>query len=177
MTRKTTGIILAGGHGSRMGNVEKGLLKYEGKEIISYVLEQLEAAVSEILIISNSPGIYDFLGFPVFPDIIPNCGPLGGIYTGLFHSNSLINFAVSCDMPNIRSEAINYLIENSAGYQAAVFKTPGGIEPLFTVFSSNCLGLMENELREGHYSVRHFLKKLNVYYVDYSNNLPFYVRD
>ncbi len=83
---QATGIILAGGKSSRMGE-DKGLVLLNGKPMIQYVIEALKGVVSDIIIISNNAS-YNKFGIPVYPDIIKDKGPVGGIFTGLHHSKT-----------------------------------------------------------------------------------------
>lgn len=108
---KITGIILAGGKSSRMGK-DKGLLTLNGKPMVQHVIDALKPITSEIIIISNNR-TYKKFGFPVYEDIIKEKGPVGGIYTGLYHSQTEINFCISCDAPFVSSDFIEWLIEKS----------------------------------------------------------------
>ncbi len=111
ISKSITGIILAGGKSRRMGT-EKGLLKLGDKHMIEYAIEVLEKVCDQILLIENS-NAYHFLGYPVYPDIFPNSGPMGGIYTGLVNSKNNLNLVLSCDMPFIKQELLKDLIANS----------------------------------------------------------------
>ena len=82
--KEITGIVLAGGKSSRMGQ-EKGLAEFDGKPMIAYALEALAPLCTEILISSNS-NAYNHLGYRVVPDIIANSGPMGGIYSCMLQS-------------------------------------------------------------------------------------------
>ena len=78
-----TGIILAGGVSKRLGYRDKALLELGGVSIIERVISALSRAVKDILLITNSPEKYAHLDLPMFGDIIPGAGSLGGIYTGI----------------------------------------------------------------------------------------------
>ena len=105
---QATGIILAGGKSSRMGE-DKGLVLLNGKPMIQYVIEALKEVVSDIIIISNNAS-YNKFRVPVYSDIIKDKGPVGGIYTGLYHSTTELNFCISCDVPMISSDFIFWLL-------------------------------------------------------------------
>ena len=80
----TTGIILAGGKSSRMGQ-DKGLLMLNGRTFMSHIIEALEPVVSDIIIVSNNSD-YDIYKLKRVADILKDSGPLAGLYTGLFLS-------------------------------------------------------------------------------------------
>ena len=75
------GIILAGGRSRRMGR-EKPLMKLGGEPIISRVADVLQEVFPEVVVVTNKPAAYDWLGLPMTRDIVPDMGPLG-IHAGL----------------------------------------------------------------------------------------------
>lgn len=135
-TKHINAYILAGGKSSRMGT-DKGLLLFEGKAMIQYVIEQLQPIFSKLVIVSNNPE-YEKFGLEVIPDLIKNIGPAGGIYTALKHSEAKLNFIVSCDMPFITKEAIAFVIENRNESQIVLLENQGKIEPLFGIYAKDC---------------------------------------
>lgn len=134
--KKINGYILAGGKSSRMG-VDKGLLLFEGKAMIEYVINQMLPVFDNLVIVSNNPE-YEKLGLKVIPDLIKEIGPAGGIYTALHHSNAKLNFIVSCDMPFVTQEAIEFVVNNTNESQIVLLENKGKIEPLFGVYSKEC---------------------------------------
>jgi molybdopterin-guanine dinucleotide biosynthesis protein A len=135
-TKPINGYILAGGKSSRMGT-DKGLLLFEGKAMIQYVIEQLQPIFSKLVIVSNNPE-YEKFGLEVIPDLIKDIGPAGGIYTALKHSDTQLNFMVSCDMPFITKEAIEFIIKNTNESQIVLLENQGKLEPLFGIYSKDC---------------------------------------
>lgn len=137
MNRKMkNGYILAGGKSSRIG-ADKGLLLFEGKAMIEYVINQMLPVFDNLVIVSNNPE-YEKLGLKVIPDLIKEIGPAGGIYTALHHSNAKLNFIVSCDMPFVTQEAIEFVVNNTNESQIVLLENKGKIEPLFGVYSKEC---------------------------------------
>lgn len=140
MTRSisnTTGYILAGGKSSRMGE-DKGLKIFNGKYLVQIVIEQMQAVFHQLVIVSNNSDYQQF-GLEVIEDEIKNIGPAGGIYTALKHSKTDKNFIISCDMPFITAEAITFVLKNSENAEIALPVRNGQLEPLFGVYSKNCL--------------------------------------
>lgn len=136
-TSYINGYILAGGKSSRMG-MDKGLMLFKGKAFIQYIIEQLHPAVNEIVIVSNNKE-YQKFGFEVIGDLIKDIGPAGGIYSALHHTNKDLNFIVSCDMPFITKEAIEFIIQNKSYSKIILPVYQGKTEPLFGVYSKECL--------------------------------------
>lgn len=128
MNKNITGIILAGGKSSRMG-FDKGLMNVNGKNSIEYAVEALEPITERIIIISNNDS-YDYLGLPVYEDIVKGKGPIGGIFTGLTVSDTEKNLVVACDMPFISSELLEFILENTEFYEIALASFENKIQPL-----------------------------------------------
>ncbi len=152
MKERITGIVLAGGKSSRMGT-DKGIMELNEKKVIEYVLNSLAPVVDTILIIANNDH-YNNFGYPVYEDIIRDCGPLGGIYTGLVNSNTEKNIVLSCDIPFITSEMIDLIVSQSGEYEITVPLHNGKLEPLCAVYTKKCTSrlkeLLENKTWKMH---------------------------
>ena len=96
-----TGLILAGGRGSRMGGVDKGLQNHHGVPLAMHALLRLSPQVGEILINANrNLGAYESMGVPVWPDSLADyAGPLAGFLTGLERCETPYLVTVPCDSP------------------------------------------------------------------------------
>jgi len=105
--------LLAGGKSSRMG-MEKGLATLHGKPMIQYLIEATIGFAKSQSIIGHHPD-YAHFGVPVLTDLIPNKGPLGGIYTALSHCPSDRALILSCNSPLIQSKTLEKMIGQSNG--------------------------------------------------------------
>jgi len=165
--KNITGIILAGGKSSRMGT-DKGMLVLNGKKIIEYVIAALTPNVSEVIIISNNEN-YNYLGYKVYKDIVKECGPMGGIFTGLEKSITENNIIVSCDIPNISSTMIAYIISNSREKDALIPVHDGQPEPLCAFYKKLTAKDFKQFLNSGNYKMLDALKHLKTSYLDVVN--------
>ncbi|MBB5017531.1 molybdopterin-guanine dinucleotide biosynthesis protein A [Chitinivorax tropicus] len=97
----TSALILAGGQGSRMGGIDKGLVRLVGKPLIEWVIEALRQQVGDVLISANrSVDQYATLGYPVLQDAMPGFpGPLAGVMAGLGGMTTDELLVVPCDVP------------------------------------------------------------------------------
>src|ERR1700679_2049327 len=97
-----TGLILAGGRGSRMGGVEKGLQIYSGRPLAQHTLERLRPPVPPVMVNANrNQETYRALNVPVWSDQVPDFpGPLAGMLAGLAHCDTALMATVPCDTPN-----------------------------------------------------------------------------
>ena len=97
-----TGLVLAGGRGSRMGGVDKGLQPYGGTPLAQRALMRLLPQVGQALLNANrNLDAYRSMGAPVWPDEVPDYpGPLAGMLSGLAHCETPYLVTVPCDAPN-----------------------------------------------------------------------------
>jgi molybdenum cofactor guanylyltransferase len=96
-----TGVILAGGRGSRMGGVDKGLQNFNGMPMALHTLMRLAPQVGEVMINANrNLGAYESFGVPVWPDVLADyAGPLAGFLTALERCETPWLATVPCDTP------------------------------------------------------------------------------
>jgi len=131
-------IILAGGKSSRMGT-DKGLIKVNNKCLIEYVIDACLPLSDNILIISNQKEYQQF-NFPVHADLIKDKGPLGGIYTGLSHSEYDHNVILSCDTPMVKTSTLKRLLDALRPEINAVVPTyEDKVHPLMGGYHKNIL--------------------------------------
>ncbi len=111
-----TGLILAGGRGSRMGGVDKGLQNFRGGPMAMHVLMRLAPQVGTIIINANrNIGAYEAFGVPVFPDVLPDyAGPLAGVLTGLEQAQTGWMVTAPCDSPLLPDDLVARLTEAAA---------------------------------------------------------------
>ncbi len=147
----TTGYILAGGKSSRMGE-DKGLKPFNGKPLIQTVINQMQLAIEKVIIVSNNTDYKQF-GLEVIEDVVKNIGPAGGIYSALLHSISDKNFIVSCDMPNISAQAIQFMLDNCNTDAVWIPQYKNKLEPLFGVYPKSCLLSWKKSLNKGTYKL------------------------
>lgn len=154
--------ILAGGKSSRMGT-DKGLLTLEDKPMVEWIADVLKPLFSTIYILTSHPG-YQYLGLEMLPDTYQNSGPAAGIETMLRHTQSNLNFLVSCDTPFITKEAISYLMEHAIYHEITIAGFHGKWHPLMGVYHRNIHKNWEQLLKAGNLKIieliQHF--KLNV---------------
>lgn len=103
-----TGLILAGGRGSRMGGVDKGLQNHRGMPLALHALWRLQPQVGHIMINANrNLGAYESFGVPVWPDALPDfAGPLAGFLAGLEHCETPWLVTVPCDTPDFPADLV-----------------------------------------------------------------------
>ena len=141
-TPKITGIVLAGGRSSRMGE-DKSLMKLHGKTLVEYSIDALRPLCDKVIISSNNPN-YAFTGCEVWPDELPEQAPIIGIYSCLKRSETEVNIILSCDIPLMSASMIGFLIAKSAAFDITVpIHENGQIEPLCGVYKKSSLEILK----------------------------------
>jgi len=138
---QVAGFILAGGASTRMGQ-DKALLEVGGEPMLVRTARLLEPLVSRragVTVIAD-PKRYAKLGLRFERDDIPGQGPLGGIVTALRLSPCPWSLIVSCDLPFLTGEWLEYLMGRAVGSaaEAVVPESPQGPEPLCAAYHKRC---------------------------------------
>lgn len=136
-----TGLILAGGAGRRLGNIDKGLAPVGGRPLVARVLERLVPQVDEILISANrNLDRYRAFGYPVLTDSIFEtdgglAGPLAGLHAGLRAARHPWVLTAPCDSPRLPADLAERLLEAAvrAGADLAVARAGGRTHPVFSL--------------------------------------------
>ncbi len=139
-----TGLVLAGGRGSRMGGVDKGLQNHLGIPLALHAMQRLSPQVGAVMISANRHlDTYASFGVPVWPDAMADHpGPLAGFLAGLEHCTTPYLVTVPCDTPNFPTDLVARLaaglIAQSA--QSAVAAAREGdrmqVQPVFCLMAS-----------------------------------------
>ena len=156
--------LISGGRSSRMGQ-DKALMPFLGRPLIQRILERLATVGEEVLLSTNQPAAYAFLNLPSYPDIQPDCGSLGGLYTMLSAAGHSILAAVACDMPFANPALFNYerLLLSQTGVDVVIPSSPDGLEPLHAVYRRDaCLPVIHSALEQGHLKMIGWLPEVSV---------------
>lgn len=164
-----TAIVLAGGRSTRMG-IDKGLINFNGKPLISYVLEAIEPLCSTILISTNKPE-YAAFGYPLIADQHQGIGPMGGLHAGLLASKDADNLLLSCDMPLVDANLLDTLLIHRMNYQAVIPVVNGQPFPICAYYNKSSLAILEAEISAGLYKMQFFLKKLHAHELQLDQNV------
>jgi len=117
-----TGLILAGGRGSRMGGVDKGLQNFNGMPMALHTLMRLQMQVGQVMINANrNLAAYESFGAEVWPDVLADyAGPLAGFLTGLERCETPYLVTAPCDSPRFPLDLVTRLAEAMDREQAEI---------------------------------------------------------
>lgn len=163
--QQITGVVLAGGLGSRMGGVDKGLQPLRGKPLAQWALERLRPQVGTLAVNANRHDeLYAALGVPVWPDgQADRPGPLAGMLAGLTHCRTEWLLTVPCDSPLFPADLAQRLMEAArraaAPVAMPVTQAPGERpmpQPVFCLLHRSLRSALETALAAGERKIDRF---------------------
>ncbi len=180
-TRDITGLILAGGRATRMGEVDKGLQQFRGAPMGLHVMMRLQPQVGDLMINANrNLGPWEAFGVPVWPDEIGGfAGPLAGLHTGLSHCSTEWMVTAPCDSPFLPDDLVARLADGLESRHAdlAVAVTGSGAQrqphPVFCLLRTSLLPHLDNYLKSGGRKVDAWYASLDVVEVDFPDEDAF----
>ncbi len=162
--KDVTVAIMAGGKSSRMGT-DKSFVLFQGRPLIEVVLERVAGLGAETLLVTNNPPAYAHLGLPMFSDVLPDNGPLGGIYTAVLRAQNPYVLVVACDMPWLNPKLLTYQLDLRHAADIVVPRWDKYPEPLHAVYSKACLPAIEASLQAQMLKITSFYGRVTVRFV------------
>jgi molybdopterin-guanine dinucleotide biosynthesis protein A len=158
---KVTGVVQAGGKSTRMGGRPKALLQLGGRSIVERVVAALTPVVDDVLVVTNTPELYAFLGLPMVADVYPDHGSLGGIYSGLKAAGE-IAFTVACDMPFLHPDVVRLVLARAGEGDVVIPRVGEQYETMHAAYGKACLPHIEERLRAGQLKIVGFFDRVRV---------------
>jgi molybdenum cofactor guanylyltransferase len=163
MKNTSTGVILAGGKNSRFSGKNKALIRIGKKRILDRIYEVFTILFDKIILVTNDPVQYMEWDFDIVTDIFPIRSSLTGIHTGLFYTATPYAFFAACDIPFIKKELIEILLDSvEPGIDIVIPETSKGVEPLCAVYSKRCLKSIEEQLEKKSLKIQRMFQKVRV---------------
>jgi molybdopterin-guanine dinucleotide biosynthesis protein A len=157
--------ILAGGKSSRMG-MDKSFVRFRGRPLIEAVMEKVNGLGDELILITNKPDDYAHLGLPMFGDVYPDHGSLGGIFTAIKAAAHPYTLVVACDMPWLNRSLLQYMISLRATADVIVPRWQKFPEPLHAIYGKACLDPIEANLKARRLKITGFFGRVRVSFVE-----------
>jgi molybdenum cofactor guanylyltransferase len=126
--------LIAGGKGSRLGGVAKGLLRWQGQPLLAHQLA-LRPLFGDVLLVCAEPAPYAPWALRTVADVVPGRGAPGGVHAALVHARTPWVLALGCDMPFVSAAALAPLLAaRSAAVDAVAYRVGGRLEPLLALY-------------------------------------------
>lgn len=177
-----TGLVLAGGRGTRMGGVDKGLQNHHGMPLAMHALLRLQPQVGHLLINANrNLSAYESMGVPVWPDPLPDFpGPLGGLLAGLEQCETPYLVTVPCDTPAFPDDLVERLagaLEQADADVAMAATLEDGqmrAQPVFTLLKTSLLESLVAYLHRGERKIAGWTRQHRCVEVPFEDSSAFF---
>jgi molybdopterin-guanine dinucleotide biosynthesis protein A len=163
--------IIAGGKSKRFGK-PKALAECCGKPLVHYPIAIAKELAVPTFIVNGQIIKYDHLGIQVIPDLIPDCGPIGGLYTALKHTSTEFVATIPVDMPLLPPEIYLTLFNHIDLGKPVVAQTTADIEPLVSIWPKSSTGYIKMCIDEKRYSLRIPIKELDATLINMEDVYP-----
>ena len=146
MEIEVTGVLLAGGKSRRMGEDKRHLVVGE-QTLLERGLAVLRSIFQDVLVViaQDSPSLG--VDARVVRDQVPDCGSLGGLYTGLIQATTPWIFAVACDMPFVNPAVIAQFTNRRGATDIVMAKLAGQLHPMHALYGKRCLPVVEQMIQ------------------------------
>ena len=165
------GVVLAGGMGRRMQHLDKGLMLFNNRPLVSYAINALQPLVGELLISANrNRDQYSRFGHPVIDDASDRFdGPLAGILSALRATDADVLMVVPCDSPMIQTRHLSRLLAavDEASCIAVAFDGER-LHPVVMAFKSYLRDDLQQYLATGQRKLQLWLERHPFIQVDFS---------
>jgi molybdenum cofactor guanylyltransferase len=182
-----TGLILAGGRGSRMGGVDKGLQNHLGLPLVMHAQLRLGLQVGHVMINANrNLGAYESMGVPVWPDTTADySGPLAGFVSGLEHCETPYMVTVPCDTPQFPADLVarlaQGLVEADAEIAIAATREPDEhgvlqvqVQPVFCLMRTELMESLVRFTQSGQRKIDKWTSQHRCAVVEFDNASAFF---
>ena len=166
---------MAGGQSRRMG-FNKAEAMVHGRPMLMHILDKV-SAITPLILVSSGNLTYPDIECRQIPDEYPDCGPMGGIYSALKASTTVLNLVVSCDIPLVSVKILNFLIEKAEKGKALITAPVdeyGQLEMLCAVYHKDILPLIEQQIKLRAFKLKNLGALTSIEIVRISKEHPLY---
>jgi molybdopterin-guanine dinucleotide biosynthesis protein A len=169
--------ILAGGQSTRFGT-PKIEAQLNHRSLLDIAIQTASKISDKVMLICGCSPIHGYRNFISYMDIIPGCGPMGGLFTALHYTDKPFLASFPCDMPFLSAELYQILHKVTLSARPAVALSTRGMEPLLAIWPVQLsLPCLEVCMKDGKYSLFRALKQLNAAEVNIPENIKHYHPD
>lgn len=144
---------------------DKALLRFGSLTVIETQITLLSHVFPELFVVTNTADNYKTVNVRVVEDLVPDAGPLGGLYTGLRASSNPHSFLIACDMPLINLGLVEYMTQQLEDNDIVIPVSSRGLEALFAIYSVRCLETIHNHLEDQNLKLINILDFHRVRYI------------
>lgn len=146
---------------------DKSFAVLSAKTVFEHVLTQVTTLQLPTVLITNAPEKYAAYALPMYQDVMPDQGALGGLYTAVHVTETDFTLCVACDMPFLNVGLLRHLLGLcTPDWDVVVPRIDGRYETMHAVYRKTCLGAMKDSLTQGKLKASGFFNQVRVRTVD-----------
>ncbi len=169
--------MIAGGKSRRFGR-NKVHVRWNGENTLLETAVQLaEQIAADFFIVAGYNDHSKQVQAPVYPDLVDNCGPLGGIYTALFYARFKWVAVLPVDMPLMDTSVYRFLYDKRSVNRPVIACSEFGLEPMVSWWPKSASDVLRKQIENGRYSIRDSMKRLNASMIDLASQFSGYKKD
>ena len=157
---KIAAYILSGGKNSRFKS-DKARALYKNKPLIIHMAESIAPFTSSATAVADKADKYRDLGLDTIADLLPDLGPIGGLYTALEHCPDDWLLLTSCDWLGIKADWIKTLLTHSQTENKAIAYRETFWQPLLALYHKSCIPAVKGQIDANDLALQHLLDPLN----------------
>lgn len=170
-----SGIVVAGGRSRRMGQDKRQLKLWgeSGPTLLQHTVDRVASLCAEVIVVLNDPEAWTQLPARIVPDVYPDGGALGGIYSGLAAATYQHALTIAADMPLLNIDLLHWMLAQSRDYDVLVpqlgqgrARNRLGVESLHAIYSRQCLEPIARQLDAGNPQVIGFYPEVRVRFME-----------
>jgi molybdopterin-guanine dinucleotide biosynthesis protein A len=155
------GVVLAGGQSRRFGR-DKALLEIEGETLLQRTVSRLRAATGDVIVVGPPERREQVEGVDVLQDLVPNIGPIGGIFTALSARPSAATLVVAVDMPFLNSALLRFLLDLARTADVVLPVVAERGQQAHAVYGPACRQPIADQIAAGDYKIDRFFDRVRV---------------
>ena len=145
---------------------DKALLPLSGKPLIEHVLQRVAGLGDEILITTNRPDEYAFLGLRMVGDRQPGAGALDGLLTALETARGDRLLLLACDMPFVCRPLLDHMVGIDSDAEVVIPRRGGKLQPLHAIYTASCAASVREALNAGEKRMISFFPSIQTWIVE-----------
>jgi len=171
-----TAAVIAGGKAVRFGG-PKIRAEFRGRKLIDYAVDLARDIAAQVFIVNGNDLDYSEFNISTVSDIVPECGPIGGLHTALHYASTPYAAVLPADMPLLTAEVYQHLLQYLDDKRPVIALSSKGEEPLVSIWPKTALPVFNKLIAAGDYSLRIPIKELNAVLVNLPDVMPGYSDD
>lgn len=133
---------------------DKRFLHVGARTLFERSLTVLRSVFQNVLVVIAQDSLPLQADVPVIRDLVPDCGSLGGLYTGLRQASTEHVFVVACDMPFLNPQTVRYVTALKDNTDVVMARRKNGLQPTHALYSRRCLPVIEEMIHTHHMKIQ-----------------------